>query len=574
MAISRKLLFFFIGFFLVSRLWGLADKPYHHDESIHAVESWKYAEHGTYKFDPMLHGPFLYHVQAAIFKVLPVNNFTGRLSMAAMAMSTAYLGYSLLSFFPLAALIWLGFFAFSPTLAFYHRYLAMDTPMMFLTALLLWSAFRFSDSGKLKFFYTAVAAYALMVCTKLNFIFVSASVITFFALPSARAAIELKRPLRSLRWHWLPGFLLFTLIFCTLYSTFFTNPGGILDALYRRMIPYWIEQNKIQRIKGPFDYYLPMLAIYELPLLFVLSLGVLHAANSTVKRSRITGVTLAAAFLLLWVFQAKWAVLSTIMDQKFHFTEPWHAPLALLEVLAWGMVVTYHLKREEYGPAFFAHWGFTSLLAYSYAGEKVPWLGTHIIFPFSFYAACHLAIRFQTWSKIKKVRMGVLFTVVAIWQGYITIQAAVTHAADPKERLVYTHTSTEVVRLVNRIDRLAKETKEGKELKIQVNGDSAWPLYWYLRNYTRWFYPTLEPDKKPDIVVVDWTGRETKIPLFPGYHEERCKLREWWVPDPKKESLANDIRYYFTRQVYSVTGSQDLVILIRPDLVAKWGESN
>ena len=54
---------------LVLRLVELAERPFHHDESIDAWYSWRFLE-GTYEgYDPVYHGPLRFYLTAAIFWV-------------------------------------------------------------------------------------------------------------------------------------------------------------------------------------------------------------------------------------------------------------------------------------------------------------------------------------------------------------------------------------------------------------------------------------------------------------------------------------------------------------------------
>jgi two-component system phosphate regulon sensor histidine kinase PhoR len=49
---------------LVLRFWGLGDKAFHHDESLHAFYSWRLYDGQGYVHDPMMHGPLLFELNA------------------------------------------------------------------------------------------------------------------------------------------------------------------------------------------------------------------------------------------------------------------------------------------------------------------------------------------------------------------------------------------------------------------------------------------------------------------------------------------------------------------------------
>ena len=71
-------MYIFIGILLIaifSRLFLLGERPLRHDESIHAVFSWKILQSyqgklvNDYEYDPTYHGPFLYYLNALIFLI-------------------------------------------------------------------------------------------------------------------------------------------------------------------------------------------------------------------------------------------------------------------------------------------------------------------------------------------------------------------------------------------------------------------------------------------------------------------------------------------------------------------------
>ena len=77
---------------IVSRLWVLGEKAFHHDESIHCHYSYEMATEGRFKgadnktvtfgYDPVYHGPFLYHFGGLIFFLFGDSDFTARLPYA------------------------------------------------------------------------------------------------------------------------------------------------------------------------------------------------------------------------------------------------------------------------------------------------------------------------------------------------------------------------------------------------------------------------------------------------------------------------------------------------------------
>ena len=52
---------------LTMRLWDLGTRAMHHDESLHALYSWKLANGEGYAHNPMMHGPLQFEANAALF---------------------------------------------------------------------------------------------------------------------------------------------------------------------------------------------------------------------------------------------------------------------------------------------------------------------------------------------------------------------------------------------------------------------------------------------------------------------------------------------------------------------------
>src|SRR5262249_23025609 len=76
---------FFVGLMTVAvltRLMDLGTRALHHDESIHAYYSNLYFRGGGYTYDPVYHGPFLYHIVALGFFLFGSTDATTRIMPA------------------------------------------------------------------------------------------------------------------------------------------------------------------------------------------------------------------------------------------------------------------------------------------------------------------------------------------------------------------------------------------------------------------------------------------------------------------------------------------------------------
>src|SRR5262245_12125171 len=76
--IAPYLVLAIVGFAL--RLYDVGHRALHHDESLHAVYSWYLYIGRGYIHDPLMHGPYQFHVPALIYFLFGANDVTARLT--------------------------------------------------------------------------------------------------------------------------------------------------------------------------------------------------------------------------------------------------------------------------------------------------------------------------------------------------------------------------------------------------------------------------------------------------------------------------------------------------------------
>ncbi|MBW3632879.1 MAG: TIGR03663 family protein [Chloroflexi bacterium] len=67
---------------VLTRFWDLGSRALHHDESLHAYFSWLLATGQNYAHDPLMHGPFLFHMNALVYTLLGDSDASSRYSAA------------------------------------------------------------------------------------------------------------------------------------------------------------------------------------------------------------------------------------------------------------------------------------------------------------------------------------------------------------------------------------------------------------------------------------------------------------------------------------------------------------
>ncbi len=380
-------------FVAFTRLWDLGTRSYSHDESIHAWEAWKLITGRGYTHSPVYHGPLLYHITALVFALLGDSDVTGRLA-------TSLAGIAIV-FAPLAMRRWLGdravlaatvLMAISPVMMHRSRFIRHDQFTILFNLVLIIACLHYLDRRKPVYLHVAAASLALGFAGKettfityaifgsylaglllfawvrtrdlrletliaqpaFDLVVVIGTLILPFASP---LVIELlghnpvdytAGPMMfslgialvmfgigagiGLWWdprRWAICAAIFWGIFIPLFTTMFTNGTGIATGVVGQL-GYWLSQHGESRGGQPWHYYLVQIGLYEfLPMLLALGGTVLYALKGDAK---------------------------TEPEDA-----PGHRPVPVMPLLT--------------------YWFIMSLVIYSWAGEKMPWLLLNIAVP-------------------------------------------------------------------------------------------------------------------------------------------------------------------------------------------------
>jgi uncharacterized protein (TIGR03663 family) len=204
----------FFGIFALAavlRFWGLADKPLHHDESLHAYYSWQFLINPSgYQYNPLLHGPFQFHIIPFFYVIGSllhlanngINDFTARMLPALMGLALVPMPYFLRQQLGrwgaiTAALL----LAVSPSFVYYSRFVRDDIYVTCFTLLIVVAAIQYSQTQRLGWLLTGAAALVLSFTAMENTFFTIAVFGSFFialvlwdlGLPLGRAMIHNQR---------------------------------------------------------------------------------------------------------------------------------------------------------------------------------------------------------------------------------------------------------------------------------------------------------------------------------------------------------------------------------------------
>ena len=260
-------------FAVVTRFWDLGTRAIHHDESLHALYSWYLYTGKGYQHDPMMHGPFQFHAVALTYLLFGASDFTARVVPALFGVWVVAAPYFLRrELGRSAALIAAALFAISPGFLYFSRFVRNDIYMAGWAMMIVVGIFGYIRERKPVYFYLLAAGTAFSFATKETVYITGFTFLAFFVLEGVVAKIGRRTPvgwdaIRSVSLRtWATAIGIFLIINLLLYTTFFTNPKGILSGT-SGALRYWLDQHEVQRGGQPWFYYLLLASLYEfLPL--------------------------------------------------------------------------------------------------------------------------------------------------------------------------------------------------------------------------------------------------------------------------------------------------------------------
>ena len=481
-----------ILFALLIRLFDLGDRVFHHDESVHASFTLKLLETGQYRYDPAYHGPFLFHSTAAVFHFLGINDTTARLVPVFFGVAAVILLFLLKKELGERGILWSAFLlAFSPSMVYFSRFFRNDLIIVFCTLATVIGGIRYLEnlhnSKRYPYLILAASSLAIAVSSKENAYLIIlmfgayAGIYALYRFYSdwKNGCLSLKRTLFlkiSAISPFLPEILLSGILFVFIVMLFYTSLFRTPETLFsivERAFSHWMEMHRIERIGGPFYFYIPILLVYESPILIFGTVGIIHFLK---KRS-----------------------------ENFTFF------------------------------LFLSYWAVASLLLYSYLQEKVPWLVVHIVLPFGILAGAYLGDFFSRASdrrkenlpeqenlleiegiisekdkkpafRIKRSRTHTLIAGILAFTLIISLAQCISvnfyKSMEQDELMTYSQASPDIRELVEKIEGF-DQGPETLRISIVDPENLYWPLPWYFRDYEKAAYYKEPPaNKEYDAIIV------------------------------------------------------------------------
>jgi uncharacterized protein (TIGR03663 family) len=258
--------------------------------------------------------------------------------------------------------------------------------------------------------------------------------------------------------------------------------------------------------------------------------------------------------------------------------QPWFYYLVLLPAYEWPIVIlglvgaACVLVRPTVGGVFLVWMFCGSLVIYSWASERMPWLVLHPLLPLILLAG----VGTQSLIQARRRRGRRFVLVIAALGGATAVYSAVALAyvrpADPRELLVQVQTSVDVPPIRNeilRVDALMRRTT-GHPLTLEVDswGGTGWPWAWYLRDLPAAYFDMSAGQPRPaaQAVLVAEPNRTVVQPLLRGYVVRRFRLRVWWVPNWGAAGVRQWFWWLVERKAWSPTASLDELLYLRADV--------
>ncbi len=458
---------------LILRIYHLDLRPFHHDEAVHGWFACKILSTGDYHYQPWAHGPFQFYITALLFHLSGASELTGRIPPAIAGTLLVASVFPLRRYIGEAGAVFLALFlALSPSFLYYSRFFRNDIYLALFSLLILILVLRYIETPNLHSAALAGLTAGLATSAKENayvilFIFVSFGILY---LIRERGRIRGKELVRENLPAIVTAIVVGCIVYYLFYSFFLKHPYDPFTAI-PHAIDHWSSYTGGP--SGPFYFYIPLMALYELPVLIFGVCGIIY----------------------YWVREKN----NTLM-------------LFLTYYFAFLMIVQASLH------------------------EKAPWLTVHLILPLSIIAAgfierlIHINTRWVKRAAITVLGITLIFMVAnSLALNYIRF-------VDPAEPMIQAaQPDMHFKEMISRVNEVASGL-DGYNTRIIVTDPKLeTQLLWNLRDYrkVRWRIDINSTLDAPLIFVHDLDADLVEKRLEErGYMRMEGRILQWywWKP--------------------------------------------
>ncbi len=504
----------------------LAQRPMHTDEAVHAVKLGILLDEGVYEYNPReYHGPTLYYFSLPFVWLSGARSFTDMGSEIPMRVVPVMFGAGLVLLLLLTAdglgrpaTIWAGVLtAVSPAMVFYSRYYVQEMLLVFFTFGAIAAGWRYTRSKRLGWALLSGVCVGFMYATKETCVIAygcmfAAGVLTAAWMkhthqsrqtsehesetpPSEEEAADKthaskERPFSP--WHLSAAIIAALVIGILCFTVAFTRPRAILDSVLTYVQYAQRASTGDSSTSGaglhnhPWHYYLQMLLFAKYGAgpwwseAFIVILALVGITESVRRRGLQQLGQRNGTIAVFCRFLAIYTIMMTVVYSAIPYKTPW----CMLSFL--------------HGMILMAGVGATVLF------RRLP-------------------------NKPLRVVAGVVLAAGIFHLCMEAYRGSYVFHSDSRNPYVYGHTSTDLLRLVDRIEQIAEVHPEGHDMlvKVMVSGSDYWPLPWYLRRFTRVGYWNHVPDQPDAPLIIASPDLEPSIDthLRQAYQKEYFGLR-------------------------------------------------
>lgn len=357
-----------------------------------------------------------------------------------------------------------------------------------------------------------------------------------------------------------------------LFTTMFTNTGGIGTG-YVGQLGYWMAQQEVMRGNQPPYYYLLLVPLYEYVNLAGILGAMVYLSIEVVLRGVFGQAGIAAKLkqhffpiLLLWWALATWAIY-TIAGEKM----PWlTVHIALPQILLTGWLVQRmfgEMRLSEASPRArgWAAAGVAALAvvfivrALSVIGSYDPQAeraalvsaGLNLVIAVAVIAGCVLALR-----RLLARGAGVAVALAGLMLlSVLTVRTAVManyiYYDYTREFLFYAHGAPGVKIITAQLDDMARRLGTEESLTVGYTQETSWPLSWYMRSYkgSRFLGADLpdDADTLQAIIASEQDGKFNEwAERVSSTHTRFNYTMVWWPMEDYRDLSWERIRYSLT----------------------------
>ncbi|HUU62663.1 MAG TPA: flippase activity-associated protein Agl23 [Dehalococcoidia bacterium] len=477
---------FLIVIAMVIRFWDVGARAIHYDEGIHLGCSQNILNPLSWCLEPWTHGPFQFYGTSFNFFLFGDSDFAARLLPAIFGTAIVALPYFLRrQIGRRGSLAVATLLAFSPLFLYYSRYARNDIYIAFFMLLLVVCLWRYIEERKARYLYIGAAALSFSFCTK------EVSYITLCMLALFLIIVAAKELVARVRHR----FYLKGLSAPAEYLILIGTLSLPLFGAFIQLIP------GVDLGSGLSNVWAKVLVVF----LFAISAAIGLRWNP--RRWLISAIIFYGIFIVLYTAfftnisgfaTGVWGNVDYWIEQQgvARGGQPWFYYIMFLPIyeflpLLFASIgaIYYTIKGNTFS-RFLVYWAVMSLVLYSFAGEKMPWLSIHIALPVILLGGMFIGRLLQgfkwRWITPRMVQASTVLALLILFSFtvHVTLEENYRKDDDPPQMLLYAAVSYDVPRVVARINELAADM--GDDFTVTVDWDVYYTSWdWYLRDYIR-----------------------------------------------------------------------------------------